>query len=1749
MKKKLQRSLLFNRVLSLALAFAMLLSVMPVIHAHAAEGDTTVYLKPNANWLTDNARFAIYYFEGSANGWTDMEPAGEDGYFRGVVPAGYSTIIFCRMNPGATENNWDNKWNQTSDLTLPTDGANCYTVPEGTWGEREGSWSTYTEAAAEEAVYVVAGSENLCGVVWKGSPADAPANVMTGSGGDYTKTFSDVAVGEGYQLKVVENLPDGTQNWIGDSDGNNVTFNVTSVCDVTVTFNKATQKITVTGEGVEIPSELIIDAIRAVGNGDGTWLNGVSWNPASDANKMTETSSGIYEITYTQVPAGTGYQVKFTANGTWAANWGGAYSESGAQADAVYNGDNIAVTVPYDYANVTLKLDLTGFDYSTKSGAKFTVTITEVEAPKVVDYYLFGYINGANYACEDDYENMGEYKFVNGKLTAQFDETSYVAVKTTDNADWYMTDGWQGEVTEVTLYNTKDLGDTANKLMVPGGVEVTFTLAENADDTLTLSYVETSGMNKVTIHYLKPETWGSTINAYVWATSGGAVPGYEDYNTWPGKAVSENTSHEGWYDLVVATEQPTAFNFIFNDGGNQTADLATGEITGNTELWVVGNEVMATAPGEWNGVYTYNVAIHFHNTAEWETVYAKFGQGDSWDAIEGYEQYKNNEFGAALEENADNSGWYTVSISVTGNDAAINGLFNNGNWGDGNQTGNWTTGTLTGKQEFWYDNGVLGTTAPEGWFDASRTIHIPGTFPGPSWDPSSNQMTYDPELGLYVYTFQNVPAANYEYKIAINGSWSENYGANGKPDGSNIAVSVPTAQDVTVYYNDETHYSVTSLDYQFLDISLTGTGIPEGTKLTDPGLTGIYSVTLPLAVGTYSDLRLSYDGNDYPIAEFELTEEKDVTFFYDPASGIYYCDAIPSQIDPEKVHYDSQDLDYKNPYGAVATGEEVTFSIETGAEVNQVRLIITGLEKHNVELTSDQSGAEAATRADIIKWNGTVSLNTIGEYDYYFVLSDGNGIKVYGDDDGFYGEGTVTDLDQVTPYDLVVYKAGFETPDWMKDAVIYQIFPDRFFDGDESNNMAQLWARGEVDYEYISDWYTLPENPEQEGIQEPEVYKATGAFFGDGNWSNEIYGGDLKGITQRIGYLKALGVNVIYLNPVFWSISSHRYDAVDYTQIDPILGTLGDFEELVAIVEANGMHIILDGVFNHVSDDSVYFDRYYKHLGKSEKIGAYPYWAYVYDYMADNGADQDTAETAARTYFTENYGITDYAYTEWFAVSSKTMAGTVDSIGLRAGKEVYSYEGWWGYDSMPVIKSTNGSEYQTGNWAQEIICNDSGDSVTQYWISKGMDGWRLDVANEVSDETWKAFRRSVKAMDSDAVIIGEIWDDATKYLLGDMYDSVMNYQFRNAATGFAMGAGAEETTKAMEKLRERYPEEAFYAMMNLVGSHDTTRLLSYLDGIGDDRNDKSLEAAFPTYENTSDTAKNRQYLVSFLQFTYAGAPTIYYGDEIGMVGADDPDDRRAFEWGKGNQELVEWYANLAAIREAYPALRTGSVETFSTGNGNVMGYVRRDGSDTLIVLANNGASAAVVKLDLAALNVDAAELTDLMGSDCTVSEGTLTVNVPALRGAILTENVKTVSVNSAALAPAYDSAYIVPVRSETVHVHRYAEQITVEPTCTEAGLKTCTCEGCGDSYTEEIPALGHNFVDGVCDRCGEKNSSVPTTPVKPIWQAWLERLLEKLHGGIIKPTEPTDPPAPTDPVKPPKPHWGGIFDWIPGLWN
>lgn len=950
-----------------------------------------------------------------------------------------------------------------------------------------------------------------------------------------------------------------------------------------------------------------------------------------------------------------------------------------------------------------------------------------------------------------------------------------------------------------------------------------------------------------------------------------------------------------------------------------------------------------------------------------------------------------------------------------------------------------------------------------------RLITVPGTFPGKSWVETSNVMTYMGD-GLYSYTFKDVPAANYEFKIAT-GSWAENYGVDGIPSGANYAVAVPEKQDVTIYYTDlTTHRAVTSLTYKFASAKVTGDGID--VTLEDSGLTGIYKATVAMKAGTYSDLVLGYEGSKLPIDTIHLKADKEVTFYFDPSTGIYYNDSTMIETNKEAVKFDSKDTAYKSIFGAVEEGKNVTFSIDTGSDVTKALLVVKGQDLKSIDMKAAENGSNK-------KWSADVTFDKYGQYTYFFALYYGSYVQIYCDDDGYYGTGHLTNLSELKAYDLVIYKAGYKTPDWMKNSVIYQIFPDRFFNGDKSNDQAQTTSRGATDYEYITKWYSYPENPSQEELH-PDTYPEQ-ACKGDGNWNNEIYGGDLKGIVDRIDYLKALGVNVIYLNPVFSSISSHRYDATDYRKIDPILGDLGDFSELVKVAEENDMHIVLDGVFNHVSDDSIYFDRYYKFVGQDGKVGAYPYWAYVYDCMSEKGITQEQAIADAKAYF-KSKGVTDFSYTEWFKVENKFMTDdkgveVKDTIGDRTGKSVYTYEGWWGYDSMPVIMSTNGSEYQTGNWAKEII--DGSGCVTQYWLSEGSNGWRLDVANEVSDETWQHFRKSVKGLDSDAVIIGEIWDDATEYILGDMYDSVMNYVFRNAVLDYAKGGSAKDSVKTLEKIRERYPKEAFYAMMNLVGSHDTTRLLSFLDGIDDDRKQTDIDSAFPTYEKTSLQAKQRQYLVALIQMTYPGAPTIYYGDELGMVGADDPDNRRAMTWGKGNKELVEWYATLANIRSKYSALRTGEFTPVSLDDEALMSYVRNDAENTLAVVTNNSNNAKKRTYVLPeALKAEGVTLTDLIsGETYKVEDGAVSITVPAYCGVILTSDVKALDVDLDGLKPAYDGTFTVEgsetpdVPTSSAPVVEPSREPVVSPTPTPSNnpvLKTQTITVPQTYYTKDV---------------------------------------------------------------------------------
>ncbi len=1567
---------------------------------------------------------------------------------------------------------------------------------------------SYTEVVQEpEATYIVAGEEGLCGTpAW--DAANTANKMSRNEEGKYEITYTGVAAGS-YQIKVTDGS--WTNSW---GNGNaNYMISVVAKSNVTITFDPETKTISHTvieeatdpaktyymvgyinganygcegdyanlGEYKFVDGKLLAtfeqDSYVMLKTGDNnSWFMADAYCEESSV-VLKNTSTGANEKLF--VPGGVELLFNLVENedGTLTLSYDANYYYLAGYlngADVLDNQDDFKfeggkLTTSFTQDSYVIVRDSSGASYWTEvycqdttatlkqgcaekmfvpGNAELTFTLVKNEDGTLTisyaavheeltpDFYLVGYINGADYGIAGDSANLGSYKFVDGKLSVRFNQDSYVVVKN-GNGQTFMTQSYC-QSNSATLKT-----GWSEKMRVPGNAYVTFNLTVNEDGTLTLRYYASiivpkvpEGYNKVTIHFLRPDNWGSHINAWVWDANG-ALPGFEMYQTaWPGSEIPGNKEHDGWYDVVLGTKEPQAFNFIFNDGTNQTADLTTGKVTGPTELWVVDGKVYTEAPKQW----THCVAtIHYQKPDDWNTPVKTVAWTDQVKDLLGKD-------GEAMFTSP-NVGWHSVMVEVEIGQT-LGFYFTDGT----SKTGNLSAGKITKDTELWFNSRGAKVNQPKNWIDVHRTIHIPGTFPGPNWDPASNKMTYDSDLGLYTYTFKGVEPGNYSYKIAINGEWKENYGVDGIAGGSDIQVTVPEKQDVTIWYSDISHRSVCSVNYNMnAEVKLTGTGIPEGTKLTDPTLSGVFTANVKLPAGKHEDVAVTFGDYTYTFAPFTTRGQRIVTFSYDATTGIAQHNASNTKVQTGKLFYDTKDLSFKAPFGAVATGEEVTFAIETGTDATQVSLTVMGVKAVALHKTGEAENG-------VQRWEGTTTFDNLGEYRYYFAVSNDTHVVYYTDDNyvpyygkGDYGTGTVRTREHIFAYDLVVYDAEFTTPDWMKNAVIYQIFPDRFFDGDETNNQAQLSARGSVDYEYVSDWYLLPENPEASGKPGYPVY----ALKGDGQWSNEIYGGDLEGIIQRIDYLKALGVNVIYLNPVFSSISSHRYDACDYTQIDPILGTLGDFQELVAVAEANGMKIVLDGVFNHVSDDSVYFDRYYKYLGTSEKVGAYPYWAYVYDYMAEKGVSQETAEGAARTYFTDNYGISDYSYTEWFAINNEAAA-YADHTGLRSGKKVYTYEGWWGFDSMPVVKSTNGSEFQTGNWGQEIIGNAEGTGVSQYWISQGNNGWRLDVANEVSDETWQNFRDSVKALDSDAVIIGEIWFDATRYLLGDMYDSVMNYVFRDAIAGFARGYQVNRDNKnekwdadytaadaitTLEILRERYPEEAFYAMMNLVGSHDTARILSYLDDVEDDRHQKDMANAFPTYEKTSDRAKNLQYVVSFIQFTYAGAPTIYYGDEIGMVGADDPDDRRAFEWGKGNQELVEWYATLAAIRSEYSALRTGSVHAFAPSR-DVMGFVRSDDSATLVVLANRAAKAGKLTLDLKELGVqEDAVLTDLItGNTFTPANGKVSVTVDAYRGVILTANAKEIQVDKAALAPAYDPAYIVEKRSETAPKGTYTLQ-------------------------------------------------------------------------------------------------------------
>jgi glycosidase len=474
--------------------------------------------------------------------------------------------------------------------------------------------------------------------------------------------------------------------------------------------------------------------------------------------------------------------------------------------------------------------------------------------------------------------------------------------------------------------------------------------------------------------------------------------------------------------------------------------------------------------------------------------------------------------------------------------------------------------------------------------------------------------------------------------------------------------------------------------------------------------------------------------------------------------------------------------------------------------------------------------------------------------------------------------------------------------------VIYQIFPDRFSNGDTANDTAVM-------------------DPQYDDVH-PVIHQSWNEAPLGGS---DFFGGDLQGIVDKLPYLKDLGVNTLYLNPIFLAPSNHKYDTSDYFRIDPHFGTAETLQHLLRAAHDAGMRIVLDGVFNHTGSDSVYFNRY----------GHFP----------DAGAFQSRQSP----------------YFPWYAFQSWPS----------------TYLSFDGYDSLPQL--------QENDPVKDFIFR-TPDSVAQHWLGMGADGWRLDAAQLKSDRWWQEFRTAIKARFPDDILIAEETAgpiDPTPFIMGDQFDGIMNYNFRDTLVSFFTqgrgGNGGSTATSLVNNLMalvQDYPRPAILSSMNLVDSHDTERILT--DLLGDKRELK---------------------LVAGLQMTWLGAPTIYYGDEAGQTGGTDPDDRRTFPWDHQDTDLEAYYRKLIGIRNANPALQDGGALPLLVDNAHrVVAFLRSDQKQRVVVILNDGRSARTVKLKVPGIP-GGASLTDaLAGKVYRAPAGALSIQLPAHGMAILAQS-------------------------------------------------------------------------------------------------------------------------------------------------
>lgn len=592
-----------------------------------------------------------------------------------------------------------------------------------------------------------------------------------------------------------------------------------------------------------------------------------------------------------------------------------------------------------------------------------------------------------------------------------------------------------------------------------------------------------------------------------------------------------------------------------------------------------------------------------------------------------------------------------------------------------------------------------------------------------------------------------------------------------------------------------------------------------------------------------------------------------------------------------RVFHDSRDPVYRRPYGAVTAGGTVSLSVdvwETSAPACFLRLWVDGKGEKIVPM-------EAAGAGDRMRFTCSITLPEPELVWYSFIIRTPDGESRYGAKEGSTGgQGQLYSYEPPS-FQITVYKER-PVPEWYKNGIVYQIFPDRFRRGEDWQELSERAVK--------TGHLKGPEREVQENWYETPFYKR--------NEKGEVicwdfYGGTLSGIEEKLDYLQELGVTVIYLNPIFEAASNHRYDTGNYMRIDPMLGGEEAFRNLTRAAEEKGISIILDGVFNHSGNDSLYFNAY----------GNYP----------TLGAAQS-----------ENS-----PYRDWYRFDDSPIG----------------YECWWGVADMPNFEESN-QEFR------DFIYRDR-DSVVRTWLRAGAKGWRLDVADELPDDFIRGIKSAViDELGDQGLLIGEVWEDASnkisygklrRYLQGSELDSVMNYPLRKALYRFVLGKNsAGELSEILSSLRENYPPEALYSCLNIMGSHDRRRIMTAMGGPDPDTLTEEQKRDFKLTEGMRGLAKGRVWLITLVQMTMPGVPCIYYGDEAGMEGFSDPYNRAGYSWGREDRDLTNIYRNAISIRKLSPMFVKGDFRPLDLGTDDVFGFYRAYEGEAAAVLINRSLS-------------------------------------------------------------------------------------------------------------------------------------------------------------------------------------------------